>query len=80
MSDAAALERFFVDDLGLELGSPVDRSRDLLASGLLDSMGITQTVVFLEESFDIEVGDEDLVPENFKSIDAIVEFAQRRGG
>jgi acyl carrier protein len=80
MIDAAVLERFFVDDLGLDLGTPVDRGRDLLDSGLLDSMGITQTVTFLEESFEIEVEDEDLVPENFRSIEAIAAFAGRRAG
>jgi methoxymalonate biosynthesis acyl carrier protein len=54
----------------------VDADDDLLRKGLIDSLGVTELISFLEERFGIKVGSEDLVPENFRTlatIDALVE-------
>lgn len=81
MSDPAAVERFLIDDLGLDQGSgSIGHNVDLLANDLIDSQGIMEMVAFLEERFDIVIADEDLVPENFQSIDAISAFVTRKGG
>ena len=37
----------------------------LLDSGLVDSTGILEVVLFLEEAFEISVQDEEVLPENF---------------
>lgn len=47
---------------------------DLLESGVVDSIGILEIVSFIEQSFEIVVSDEDLVPENFGSIARIAAF------
>ena len=49
----------------------VTADADLLASGLLDSLGILQLVAFIEERFKLRVPDEDVVYENFHSIAAL---------
>ena len=52
---------------------------DLLSRGIIDSLGVTQLVEFLEERFGIVVADEDLTPANFRtlaSIDAFVTCKQ----
>lgn len=46
----------------------------LLDNGLLDSAGIFQLVTFLEERFGFVIPDEELVPENFDTINSIVAF------
>ena len=50
----------------------------LLETGTIDSTGILELVLFLEESFSIKVDDEDLVPENLDSINKIVAFVDRK--
>lgn len=50
----------------------------LLSEGCIDSMGIVSLVAFLTEKFCIEMQDEDLVEENFKSINAVVELVIRK--
>jgi acyl carrier protein len=50
----------------------------LLQSGIIDSMGILDLVGHLETTFDISVADDDLVPENFDSIETIAEFVERK--
>ena len=46
----------------------------LLDAQLIDSLGILELVQFLEQTFTIEVTDDDLTPENFDSITALARF------
>ena len=83
MADAQVVERFLVEELGLgqDLGKgSIDHDEDLLSSSLLDSHGIVSTVSFLEESFGIEIENDELKPEHFQTINAIVAFANQKAG
>jgi acyl carrier protein len=82
MSDqAAAIEQFIVSKIpgGVEVGT-LPHDEDLLAADLIDSLAITEIVTFLETNYGIRVADEDLTPENFKSVDSITAFVTRKGG
>ncbi len=48
--------------------SELTSSYPLLDNGAIDSQGIYQLVVLLEERYDVEIDDDDLVPENFETI------------
>jgi len=50
----------------------------IFKEGYFDSMGFVVLITFLEERFGITIGDEDLVEENFESIDAISNFIIRK--
>lgn len=43
-------------------------------SGILDSMGLLFLIEFLNEKYSIEVSDEELLPNNFESINNITDF------
>lgn len=43
----------------------------LTKNGIIDSMGIFRLVAFLEETFNIRVGDEEITHDNLESVDAI---------
>lgn len=73
------VEGFIVDKITLD-GEKIARDEDLLASDTLDSLGIVELVSFLEARFGIQVSDDDLVPENFKTINEIVAFVERAEG
>ncbi|NKQ36988.1 MAG: acyl carrier protein [Chloroflexi bacterium] len=47
---------------------------DLLGAGLIDSLGILQMVAFIDERFNIQVPDEDVVYENFNSVKALSDY------
>ena len=53
---------------------PVADETSLLESGILDSLSLLQLVVFLEGRFGITVGDADLLPENFDTVNAICAY------
>jgi acyl carrier protein len=50
----------------------------LLEEGIVDSTGVLNLVMFIEETFGIEVKDEELVPENLDSVDKLVAFVERK--
>jgi acyl carrier protein len=67
------VENFLLgDDAGL------DSSQSLLRTGIVDSTGIMELVMFLEERYQIEVIDAEMLPENLDTIDNIVRFVQRK--
>jgi acyl carrier protein len=53
-------------------------SDELLESGIVDSLGILDLVAFLESEFGLGVTDEELLPENFRSIEQVARFAERK--
>lgn len=53
-----------------------DTSRDLLASGILDSFGIVEMVVDLEEAFDVVIDVDLVTPENFRTVNSIIELME----
>jgi acyl carrier protein len=43
----------------------------LTKNGIIDSMGIFRLVAFLEETFKVRIGDEEITHDNLESVDAI---------
>jgi len=56
---------------------PPDRS--LIDSRIIDSTGILELVLFIEEKYSITIEDEELVPENLDTIDNITAFLYKKG-
>lgn len=80
MSIAVEVEEFIVRELGTGQGiDTLTHDSDLLAGEVIDSLGIVQLIAFLEGSYGIEVDDDDLDPENFRSVDSIVTFVASKG-
>jgi acyl carrier protein len=57
---------------------PLADDTSLLDNGILDSLNLLRMVVFLEQRFGIAVGDADLLPENFSSVNAICAYVRAR--
>ncbi len=63
-------DSFFVDEIA------VDAS--FLAEGVLDSTGVLELVTFLEDTFGIDVAEEEMLPDNLDSVARLVGFVQRK--
>jgi acyl carrier protein len=61
-------------------GTSLSNDESLLESGILDSAGIFERVVFLEKEFDVTINDEDIVVDNFENIACITKFVQSKTG
>jgi acyl carrier protein len=69
---------FILDTFPLARKQNVKDRDNLLDSGIIDSLGMLDVVSFLEREFAIHVDDEELVPENFESIDNLAGFVGRK--
>ena len=71
------IRRFVMENLALGKGADsIEDGTSLIENGVIDSLGIFQLVSFLESSYGIRVGDEEIVLENFETIDQIDQFLQ----
>lgn len=71
---AYVLENFlFTDD-----GSRLNDGDSFLQTGILDSTGILEIILFIEETFGIEVADTEMEPANLDSIDRLVSYIERK--
>lgn len=75
---AGRVRGFLVDSflLGDDDGFANDES--LLDAGIIDSTGVMEVVTFLEEAFEIEVDDEELVADNLDSVDRLAAVVGRK--
>jgi acyl carrier protein len=64
------VDTFFVDGFGDD--------EPFLRAGIVDSMGMLQLVTFLQEAFEIEIQEEELVPENLDSLARATAFVKRK--
>jgi acyl carrier protein len=56
----------------------VDADYPLLEKHVIDSLGMVKLIGVLEEEFGIEIDDEDVVPENWRTIDSIAGFVDSK--
>ncbi|PPD43349.1 MAG: hypothetical protein CTY15_09960 [Methylocystis sp.] len=73
-----ALKRFLQQHIPAAAAQPVSAQTQLLASGLLDSLGILHLVAFLAEELGVEIGDEDFSEENFATVGALLALVARK--
>lgn len=72
------IRTFIIKKFPLARKRQIQDSDALLETGMLDSQGVLEVVAFIEQEYAISVADEDLVPENFQSIDHIANFIQSK--
>lgn len=72
------IRQFILQKFPLARRRHLESSDTLLDSGILDSQGVLELVSFIEQNFPIEVADDELVPENFQSIDKLAAFVRRK--
>jgi len=55
-------------------------TQSLTERGFIDSVGIVEVLTFLETRFDIQINDDETIPENIDTIDNIVRFVGEKQG
>ena len=79
MSIEATLRNYILENyLFTDDNSELDNNASFLDLGIIDSTGIMEVVLFIEEEYGIEVDDEDLLPENLDTINNLVKFISAR--
>jgi acyl carrier protein len=63
-----------MDDVSAMLGD----DESFLESGTIDSTGVLEVVMFLEQTFGMKVHDREMLPENLDSVNRLVQFVLRK--
>lgn len=59
-------------------GGKLTDDGSLFESGIIDSLGVLHLVAFLEERYGLHVEDEELIPENFETVNRIMDFVKSK--
>ena len=74
MENKQAIREFIIENFLFGEANGLEEETSFLENGIIDSTGILELVTYLEETFGIEVEDEELVPENLDSIANVVKY------
>lgn len=75
MNNIESIKKFiiaeFIPDISPE---ELSNDHDLISDSVIDSIGTLKLIAWVEDHFEITVGDTEMNPENFRSINAIDAF------
>lgn len=76
--DLSSIKTFIRTELIYDDEKDFDENTNLIERGIVDSMSLVRLISFIEENYGIQVQDEDIVPENFSSLNKISSFIGER--
>ncbi|WP_200262057.1 phosphopantetheine-binding protein [Streptomyces sp. HSG2] len=81
MSNAEQISEYIVREFLPDLtATQLPPDQDLLGDGVIDSLGVLKLIAWVEHHFQLAVGDTDLDPDNFRSVNAIDAYVARCQG
>jgi acyl carrier protein len=79
MALEARIRRYILDNfLFTQDESQLHDDASFLEEGILDSTGVLELVMFVEENFGIQVEDEEIIPENFDSVKQLADYVRSK--
>ena len=61
-------------------GVTLQQDDSLIEVGVIDSTGVLELIGFIEERYEVEIRDEEVLPENLDSIGSIIRFVGEKLG
>ncbi len=79
MSEKSRLREFILENFitGLE-ADELNDDDSFLDQGIIDSTGVLEMVDFIEETYNFSIDDEEVLPENFDSINNLDAYIARK--
>ena len=75
------VKQFVVDEFMPDVSpEELDENFDLLAGGVVDSLGLLKVVAWLESEYGLEVDESELGPESFRTVSSIREYIEQQQG
>lgn len=69
------IRKFMAENFIVETdSSTLDSEISLTQAGVMDSMGVLELIMFIEQKYGITIPDEDTLPENLDSIARVVRY------
>ncbi len=79
MSEEASIRNFIFENYMIdESEGDLDNDDSFLEKGVIDSTGVLELVMFIEETFDIEVEDDEVIPDNLDSVNKVCAYINEK--
>jgi acyl carrier protein len=77
-NDSSKVREYIVENFLFGEGESLKDDTSFLEEGIIDSTGILELVMFLEETYGIKIEDDELIPENMDSLQNIAQYLERK--
>jgi acyl carrier protein len=75
----AQVHQFIMQNFLFDGASPqIDDDASLLEQGIVDATGVLELMLFVEDSYGLQVSEADLTPENFDTVGNIARYIAHR--
>jgi acyl carrier protein len=78
MDISSKIRDFIVENFLFGEGESLNDDTSFMEAGIIDSTGILELIMFLEETYGIKIEDNELVAENFDNLQQIVRYVGRK--
>jgi acyl carrier protein len=72
------VRQFILDNFMMGGKAEVPDNASFIDRHIIDSTGFLELISFVEQSFDIQISDDEMVPENLDSLNNIERFVQKK--
>ena len=72
------VKEFIIENFLFGDEEQIELETDFFEKGIIDSTGVIELVSFMEETFEISIDDEELIPENLSSLKNIKVFLEQK--
>ncbi len=72
------VRHFIVENFLFGDGQWLKEDTSFLEKGIIDSTGILELVLFLEETYNMKIEDDELIPENLDNLQNIARFIDQK--
>ena len=78
MSHIDTVREFIVENFLFGDGEQLQDDTSFMETGIIDSTGILELITFLEEKYEINIEDDELIPENLDNLQNVAGFVNRK--
>lgn len=78
MNPTKEVRDFIITNFLFGDASTLQDDTSFLESGIIDSTGMLELIMFLEQTYDIKLDPEEMIPQNLDSVNKVAQFIARK--
>jgi len=78
MNLVSEIREFIVENFLFGDGEQLGEATSFLEEGIIDSTGILELIMFLEETYSLKIEDDELIPDNLDTLQNVTNFIERK--
>lgn len=78
MNHTQEIREFVISNFLFGDESALQDETPFLSAGIVDSTGILELIMFLEQTYDISVDPDEMIPDNLDSVNKVTRFITRK--